>query len=145
MNESMRIGKAGEYRVMSELLCRGFLPSLMPEISEADIILSNGEKIQVKSAHEKIDGSYNFSFKGWKREVDGNRKQKKHKLKNIDFIVLWAINISDFIIIPVEIIRKRNSYITINYRPERKRKSNLQDIFQKYKNNWNLLNSEEVI
>ena len=144
MNESMRVGKAGEYRVMSELLCKGFLPSLMPEISEADIILSNGKKIQVKSSYKRIGGWYSFSFKGWKRESNGKRKQKKHELKNVDFIILWAINISDFIIIPVEIVKKRDSYI-INYYPERKRKSNLQDILQVHKNNWSLLDSREVV
>lgn len=130
---------------MSELLCRGFLPSLMPEISEADIILANGKKIQVKSAREGPNGGYSFSFKGWKRNYSGKRKQTKHELENIDFIVLWAINISDFIIIPVETIKERGGYMTINYWPERKRKSDLQDILQECKNKWNLLDSKEVI
>jgi len=140
MNNSMIIGKAGELRVMSELLLRGFFPSLMLEISEADIILTNGIRIQVKSSflhHSKTAKNYySFSFRGWKRDITGKRKQEKHELKNVDFIILWAIKDNIFFIIPAEKIRRRYSWsIGYAHLSQRKKKSWLLE----YENKWDLL------
>lgn len=149
MNESMRTGKAGELRVMSELLLRDFLPSLMLEISEADIILTNNIRIQVKSSHLNsflgdVNNRYYFSFKSWKRNKEGIRKQEKHKLENVDFIILWAIEENSFFIIPAEVVRKKKSYV-IGYTPFPKRKYNSKynrNWLMQYKNKWDSLKSQ---
>lgn len=143
MNNSMIIGKAGELRVMSELLLRGFFPSLMLEISEADIILTNSIRIQVKSSnlYSRKTKRYTFNFRGWKRSISGVRKQEKHELKNVDFIILWAIEEDIFFIIPAEEIRKKYSW-SITYIPFPKRRNNSKygrNWLMQYKNKWDLL------
>ena len=47
-----KIGLAGEFRVMSELLLRDFNPAKSYLENGADIILDNGLKLEVKSAHK---------------------------------------------------------------------------------------------
>jgi hypothetical protein len=134
----MKIGKAGELRVASELLLRGFQPSLTLEINEVDIILNTGIKIQVKSSHITEKGYYTFSFKGWKRDSRNNRKQEKHQLTNTDFVILFAINENSFFIIPADKIRERFAY-TLNYHPDGKRRGVNWELLTTHKNQWDLL------
>lgn len=138
----MKIGKAAELRVASELLLKGFNPSLMLEISEADIILTNGIKIQVKSAHINNIGRYCFNFKSWKKEINGKRKFKKHDLKNIDFVILWAIEDNMFFIFSAEEVKRINSYsLGFMPNPQQRKISNYgHDWFMQHKDKWDLLN-----
>ena len=140
----MKIGKAGELRIASELLLRGYNPSLMLEISEADIILSNGLKIQIKTStrnHQR----YHFSFKSWKKQHDKPRKQEKHKLLNIDFVILWGIENDYFFIIPVEKLKnatEKKKTATIRMFTEKSELKNMQrenDWIFKYQDRWDLL------
>jgi len=147
MNRAMKIGKAAELRVASELLFHGFVPSLTLENSEIDIILTNGIRIQVKGSTlttwKGAAPRYVFNFKGWKRDENGVRRFEKHNLKNIDFVILWAIEDNLFFIFPVGEIRKRYSYsIGFTPRTRTKRRGKNCDLFMKYENKWNLLNSK---
>ena len=141
------LGRAGELRVASELLLKGFDVSLMLVDGGADLILTNGNRIQVKTArlretrehHERKDKTrlyyhayiYSFLFKGWKRDESGKRKQVAHKLENVDFIILWCIDDNYFFIVPIDKIRGK---INLSF----SRKTQTHWICQ-YKNNWDLL------
>lgn len=135
---SMKIGKAGELRVASELLLRGFKPALTLEIDEADIILRHGLRIQVKTSSRNKNNSYTFTFKGWKRTESGDRKQEKHELQNIDFVILWAIDDNEFFIIPAGTIRARKaSCLSISFPGQKTSKT--RQFLLPYKNQWDLL------
>ena len=129
------LGKAGELRVASELLLRGMDVSLSLVDSGVDLILTNGKRLQVKSARMIKRGKkryrYVFNFRTWKKQVDGDRKKEAHKLENVDFVILWAVDDDLFFIIPVETIRGKTS-ININAR-------NKDNKFMVFKNNWSVL------
>ena len=93
------IGLAGEFRVMSELLLRGHNPAKSYLEDGADLILENGKRIEIKSAHrykpKKVKlkkGWYFFSFRG------GNRQ--KQITEDFDFVICWCIDDDLFYIIP---------------------------------------------
>lgn len=130
---NLALGKAGELRVASELLLRGYEVFETVVDSGIDLILANGKRIQIKSATRtksyKNYTKYTFSFKSW-------RKQKKtyepHNLEGIDFIILWAIDDNDFFVIPATQIRGKYSVTLTCHEKEWSR-------FAKYRNRWNLL------
>ena len=92
----LKIGLAGELRVMSELLLRGHNPAKSYLNDGVDIWLESGIKIEVKAAHRlRHSGgrSYLFALKG------GGRKQVQN-LSQCDFIILWCMDEDCFFIIP---------------------------------------------
>jgi len=54
--DTRKIGKAGEYRVISELLLRGWNPMLASIDDGVDIILDNNKTIQVKTVSTNLFG-----------------------------------------------------------------------------------------
>lgn len=123
-----RIGLAGELRVMSELLLRGYNPAKSYLESGPDIVLENGFKIEVKSGHRcygKRSSYYNLTLKG------GGRKRQQD-LGDCDFIICWCISDDCFFIIPkVEIA---GVCITISNISDKSRNK-----YMPYKDRWNLL------
>ena len=111
MSKTLTVGKAGEYRVASELLLRGYKVYLDAIGDTAvDLVLDNGRKIQVKAAH-RISAydkrhpeytQYNFSFKSWNKE---SGHYLTHPLKGISHIILWAIDDDIFFILPSKEVR----------------------------------------
>lgn len=107
---NIALGKAGELRVASELLLRGYDAFLTIADSGTDIVLGNGKRLQVKTARqgkEEPRGTgtirrYAFSFKSW-RKKEG--RYVPHPLNNVDFVVLWAVEHNAFFIVPVDVIR----------------------------------------
>ena len=143
MRENITVGKAAEFRVASELLLRGYETYMATADSGVDLILGNGKRIQVKSAHKtRMSGdhdawrckSYKFSFKSW-RPKDGHFIA--NSLDSIDFVILWAIDDSIFFIIPAEKIRGK---YTVRFNPDSTKQ---QSEFVAYRGKWELLNSEQ--
>lgn len=142
MKNNLKLGKATEMRVASEILLRGhnvFFPMVDDGI---DIILENDLRIQIKGAtgrfldKDKVSLGYTFSFRSWKRSRDSH---EPHNLDRIDFVILWAIGADLFYIIPsVEI---RGKY-TVRVTPHGKRR---KSTYTKWINRWDLLDSEEVM
>jgi hypothetical protein len=122
------IGRAGEYRVASELLLRGFNPAIRAVDNGVDIVLDNGDTISVKTSLNKTsNGCHNIQF-------TGNRYRKNKKIKIYDqpktnFVITWLISIDCFYIIPSSAIGKR-FILSLGCN---------KSIWNKYKNNWNIL------
>lgn len=113
MLSSSDIGKAGEHRVVSELLLRGYRPLLAIVDDGVDITLSNGVTLQVKacSAATRKSGNPYYVFTTHtlheKRDATGRRKKKQKMVA--DFAVLWCIGIDAFYIIPRAAIGGRHT------------------------------------
>jgi hypothetical protein len=99
-------GKAGEYRVMSELMLRGHHPAMPPIDNGADIILESGLRIQVKSSHlnRKKHASYPLGLYRFELMELGVRSKYQNMVrdwtKRCDYFVLWCINEDRFFIFP---------------------------------------------
>jgi hypothetical protein len=137
MQKNLAIGKAGEYRVASELLLHGIEVFLSSVDSGTDMILSNGMRIQVKSANRvrQQRGSncfeYAFSFKSWRKR---NRRYEPHPLSGIDFVILWAIEDDSFFIIPR---KELTGKVYIRFGVNKRKTSR----YVPFLNNWTLLAS----
>ena len=81
MNDSNEVGIAAEYRVMSELLLRGYRPCRPLGPKRADLILENGLKIEIKGSHHYPDPGF------------------------YDFMIAWCIDENIFFIIPACVIK----------------------------------------
>jgi len=122
-------GAAGELRVMSELMLKGFNPAKSYLDNGIDLILENGKKLQVKTSHKllrnlkrKASYGYGFSLQDW--------KNRRHKL-NIDFIVCWCIEDNIFLIIPKTELNATRIYFVPSWKNSHLRR---------YINTWDLLN-----
>jgi extradiol dioxygenase family protein len=124
------IGAAGELRVMSELMLKGFNPAKSYLDNGIDLILENGKKIQVKTSRKLLKHcgvkskhyGYFFSFQDW--------KNKKREL-NIDFIICWCIEDNIFFIIPKAELKA----VGLSFIP-----SGNENRLRKYIDNWSVLN-----
>ena len=95
-----KVGLAGEFRVMAELLLRGHNPAKSYLNHGADIVIENNLRIEVKSAHKCHINTlrqnrlyYTFTLKGG-----------KHNLNECDFLILWCIDDDFFLIGPKEVV-----------------------------------------
>ena len=122
------VGLAGEFRVMSELLLRGHNPAKSYLEDGADIILENGIKVEVKSAHrlpQKRARAYLFDL----------RRGHHHSTNNLgwcDYVICWCIDDNIFYVIPKEVIKPA---VTLAIYNSSKSKSK----YAFYKEAWNLL------
>src|SRR4030042_306843 len=99
----IRLGLAGEHRVISELLLRNLSPSKTIVDEGIDLILENGKTIQVKAAHRSDAGG-----RGYKFTLDRN-KRVGNKLIT-DYYIFWLIDDDKFLIVPRE---KMNGQVDI--------------------------------
>lgn len=109
---SKYLGLAAEYRVMSELLLRGYNPAKLQ--GGPDFILEDGTKVEVKCTHRNRNTSpvrYSFTF---------NRR------KGFDVAIVWCFDDNIFYIVPASAIY--GDTISI---PNR--------LFDRYKNAWDVL------
>jgi hypothetical protein len=118
-------GLAGEFRVMSELLLRGYNPAKSYLENGADLILMNGIRIEVKCAH-KLNRESGYSY-----NVKCGHAGRRRTLPDCDFIICWCIDDEAFYIIPFVKIKKLTSLAL----PSKGRKSK----YSCYKENWDLL------
>ena len=129
---SNAVGTAGELRVMSELLLRGFNPAKSYLDNGVDIILEDGRRIQVKTAmkqSERKNGhlAYNFSLEHlW-------HKEKAELSKTVDFLICVVPAENLFFIIPTRDWHPLHAlFISVNGRSK----------YNKFRNNWQLLKEE---
>lgn len=101
---SILFGMAGQLRVASELLLRGFKPALGFVDTGVDLILDNGITIQVKSSHllrvdgkKKMQPAYYFILRHW-------TKKGPRPLRDVNYIICWGIDTNEFWIIPRECV-----------------------------------------
>jgi len=145
---SLYIGKAGEYRVASELMLRGYGVLMAIVDNGIDLVTDNNLHIQVKTSNRRTGKSrnpnwgdrqlYNFSLDlHRRRRGDPKWKVEIHPLTGVDFVICWAIDDNDFYIIPVQEVRgvhgiiiNGNKYNRIEYGRNR---------WLRYRNNWDVL------
>lgn len=141
MIKTAEIGRAGELRVASELLLRGYRVHLSLVDSGSDLILDNGKKIQVKCCHNCPNPKqkchrYVFAFKHWQGKKEGKRVQRYTGLASeVDFVILWCIDDNQFFVIPANKVLGRKTITIYTQQKHHRRKSWTED----YKNNWKLL------
>ena len=101
--------------------------------SGIDLILGNGKRLQVKSSM-KADAtySYTFNFKSYHKKEG---YYIPHNLKEVDYIVLWAVNDDVFFIIPSEIIRSK---LSVKMWTDTHRETK----YTKFRGRWELLNEK---
>lgn len=148
------IGKAGELRVRSELVLRGFFPAVCDFDDGVDIVLAhNGKRLQVKSCsrpmHSPTAYSYKYSFGIRRPQVrnngDGTYRRKFTRnsyLDVVDFIVLWCIEHDLFYIIPEREVAEKVSISVPTPIEDRKYRINerkSKSKYEKYRNAWHLL------
>ncbi len=125
------IGTAGELRVMSELILKGFNPAKSYLDDGVDIILSNGIKIQVKTAMYKqklVKGGSSYRFQLRK----GNRKKRANLSTYADVFIGYIIPENTFFIMPAKMLDKLTCLsFSMN--------TNMKTKYKKYINNWGLL------
>ena len=125
------IGTAGELRVMSELILQGFNPAKSYLDEGVDIILSNGIRIQVKTAMYKqqhLRGGRYYRFQLRKSD----RKKRANISEYSDFLIAYVIPETAFFIIPVDIIAH---FTCLAFSMNK----NMKSKYSQYQNNWGLL------
>jgi predicted Zn-ribbon and HTH transcriptional regulator len=139
------LGTAGEYRVISELLSRGY--SIFNPIIDngCDLYIGGFKGIQVKTAKSYnattpyIHKSYNFNLKASKQPnyLEGEEHHvKSHDLNGVDYIILWAIG-DGFYIIPADKIR---GSMSLQFTADHDKRTKVKwSQWIPYKNNWDVL------
>lgn len=128
------IGLAAEFRVMSELLLRGYNPAKSYLENGADLILRNGKKIEVKSSNKRHQSS-NRNGKEYLFSIFGGGRNKQQNLNEMDFMILWCIPDNVFYIVPSNIInnKKRTSLCFCDTSPSAKHR------YTPFREKWDLL------
>lgn len=143
--KSQFTGIAGELRVMSELLLRGYNPAKSYLDGGVDLILENGLKIQVKTAYPSgKDGVYHFGFMRKSTKVKDGKWVGKEVANNdlVDFIICWAAGTDNFWTIPSGILRGKSG-IGVKPMNQKVYKHPKVNKYEIYANNWNLLKGGE--
>ena len=103
------LGKAGEYRVASELILRGHAVYFPAVDMGADLTIENGIRVQVKTCHLVkqnsqtayfIDPSHHIIHDGMKQVSLRDRKMSDE----CDFVVVWGIDENRFWVIPADLL-----------------------------------------
>ena len=133
MNSTTHIGKAGEFRVLSELILRGHDPALKVVDNGIDIILENGKTIQVKTVTKplfdsKKSGRVYVVTLSSARYKKGKQSPQKNNLKT-DFMIAWLIQNDVFYIIPCKEIKGGKS-VSLGYGISK---------YEKFRNNWEVV------
>jgi len=133
-NYQARIGKAGEFRIASELLLRGYNPSIRIVDDGVDLVLDNGKTIQVKTTTNKCYVNSYFvglSSSKWRK---GQQTKERQNLR-ADYLIIWVVPTGDIYIIPASIVGSKLSVTLTN--------SKSSNRYYFYANNWDILNEEE--
>lgn len=139
-----RIGTAAEHRVISELLLRGFNPYIVVLDEGIDLMLENGKRIQIKSAHLQKQPTRGYVYG---RYIFNSRKRYYEKARfpwdrlpkvreHVDFVICWGINDDVFYIIPATEIPPTG---VTAHSPKEVAKNGRPRIYDRYINAWDLL------
>ena len=131
--ENHYIGLAAEYRVMAELLLRGYNPARTVFDEGIDILLDYGAKIQVRTArpnnNKEITHSSLSSFRC--NLLGGRRRDHKITDDEFDFLIFWLSGTDIFYIFPKSKLPNQWHFqVTPNGRVKQ---------YDKFKNNWDSL------
>ena len=112
-----------------------------------DLMLENGTKIQVKSAHlyhnKHTNGNYyHFSLREWFIGKNSERKRCEHE--DFDFYIFWCIEVDSFFIVPFNELGDRSGIdlypASIGSSANGKTKyPRARSKFNIYKSRWDLL------
>lgn len=115
----LHIGKAAEYRAMSELLLRGAEPMLVSVDRGVDLVLPNGCKVQVRAARKSSAGQYRWKMVQYRYPRDFGPNAIKAKLDRRrspvvpDFVAFWAVDEDRWFVVPYADVADVN-HVTIN-------------------------------
>ena len=124
-------GKAGEYRVTSELLLRGYNPATRVVDDGVDIVLNNHKTLQVKTVTTSHRGFYTVSLanSSWRKGI----QSKKGSSLLADYVIIWVVPENVFYILPAVLINGKMS-ISVG--------GKTGQLYTEYINKWELLNEE---
>jgi hypothetical protein len=107
---NIELGKAGELRVASELILRGFNPALVLVDNGCDIVLESGIRIQVKTcATLSRNKTYNRKNKRYIFSLARGNSKKKYT-NEADYFICWCVPEDWFQVIPAKEAIKRNCW-----------------------------------
>jgi hypothetical protein len=131
------LARAGEYRVLSELLLRGLEPFTVSDDKGIDILLANGLKVDVKiiSAytihHQNIkQGTVSYRYERKEYLFNAHRSQRD---KELDFYIIWLLELDEFYIIPAKVVGKSKQQKIYPTTPNHR--------YSQYKGAWELLST----
>jgi len=137
VSKNQEIGLAGEFRVMSELLLRGYNPAKAYLDDGVDIILDNGIRIQVKSSLKQSSGSKDGRYLSYHFNTrKGNDKKKIDPSTYSDYFIFWGVEDDVYWIMPSNIVANKGTMAFPYPGTDR-------SLFTKYINNWKLLKGGE--
>ena len=122
-----QIGLAGEFRVMCELLMRGHNPAKSYLEQGPDIILENGLRIEIKSAHRVKTGGARFYY----FTLNGSGPRKRQDLSGCDFMIFWCIDDDCFFIVPMADVGTSACFTDVS--------TGARHRYATYLNKWDLL------
>ncbi len=136
MISNQELGVAGELRVMSELILRGYNPAKSHIDNGVDIILGDGIRIQIKTTNSiglTIGSRQITPTRGYKFNLKkGNRKNKTLVSEYADFLICVVLSESLFFIMPSKDLTGIG-IISIPVNTDSSSK------YYKYLNNWEVL------
>lgn len=141
LSKERLLGEAGEHMVASQLLLNG-INVYFPAIDEgADIMASNGARIQVKSSHSEYSNTRGYKYPTYlfctrkKKYINSRNVTVRPKIAegSLDFMVLWCVDHNWFFVIPEKDILKTQFNITIGTVESGDSK------YMKYLNAWHLI------
>jgi len=128
------IGEAGELRVLSELLLKGFKPSKYIVDDGIDIVLDNKKTLQVKTCNSlnRNQNNTDYYMVGLTSAIYKRGYRKVYRQKMIaDFLIIWIIPTNSFYVLPqIEVGNK----VCIGISTSKKCK------YEKFRERWELLN-----
>jgi len=132
-------GKAGEYRVASELMARGFAVYMPVYDHGTDLMLGSGVHIQVKTG-QRISSQKPYNHTRYSFNIRSS-KDRNHAIPNslsgVDFVVLWAMEDNEFYIIPAKQIRGKTN---IGFTADTDKRTQVKwNQWLPYLNNWDIL------
>ncbi len=143
-------GLAGEFRVMSELLLRGHNPAKSYLEDGADLILENGLRVEVKSAHNmpqehvrkrysqehyRRTGQRMSPITRYQFDMTEGHNTRTTTPQEYDYLVCWCIDHNLFYILPRQLPLPKGK---LSIFPESNSKYN------QYREAWNLLKERTV-
>jgi hypothetical protein len=143
-------GQAGVWAVAAQLAVRGHVP-LFPGVDYGyDIMLDNGIRLQVKSAHLSQNignvrkrypgGVYHFNTTVAKIGEDGQQRRVVRDYSTVaDFFVLWGIDEDRFWVVPTG--QPKNSFFMCSRSPlnDFPQYMNIKERNSGWENNWGVL------
>lgn len=140
LKDARLIGMAGEHRVISELLLRGYNPSVAVIDRGVDIILESGKSLQVKTTtqteHMRRKGAVAVDISSTAYTM-GRRGEYSPTDLRADCFVVWVVARDEFYIIPRKAIIAQGIRNCLSITP------GLNAGFAVFKDRWDLLEREE--